>query len=685
MTTRTFIAIPGKQGRFRIYTSVLTLRQLVEILPAPDASVPAEKRAQRSLQESRAHEIADYIGENTDYALPPITLSVSSLAFDGSALHVADNAVVYCNDGQHRRRAIEIAISEHPHLADDTVTVVFYEDADVASMQQRFADLNHAQPAARSVRLLYDLRNASKGREAAVKPPFAGLIEMQLSNTTSGSDKIWTLSGLDRTPNIDKTEFWTELFGSLPAGVDVKTLKRQYIWAHNVGLQGIGFVAEKVSVKDIEKIDWSRSNPEWEGRAQRGTKMLAARKNAILIANLVLKKFGLPLPPQFAKAEALLSVEKPVVSVPASVEITPIAQATRAPAIIQPKMKLDLGEWAKFQASGPFAYGDVPSFAGISGGRTSGMMAALLDPRVVMCFENTGREHIKTLEFVVHLQDALQREIVWLEWRPPKRKGAPPKEFGFEIVSFDTCIKRDPNNPNAGGVLFDGLLQALADHRATKGKGPVVPYHAQRTCTAYLKHRVQQTYMKSLGVGKEVDQIQYVGLRSDEPRRLADLHAAETSAKTYLTPLADAKITVEDVKSFWRRQSFDLELAHDYEGNCTACYLKDDAHLSRVLGDPETDAAWWIDVQKRYPGFGGQAKHSYEQLLHERPTRLMVESALREGVEPVDDGRLGERRFKLVVMNERRFLAGEMSKFSCACEASLVQSAKMDEEEESAA
>ena len=98
--------------------------------------------------------------------------------------------------------------------------------------------------------------------------------------------------------------------------------------------------------------------------------------------------------------------------------------------------RLDLGKWRDFYATGPFAYGDVPSFAGISGGRTSGLMAALLDPRVNLCFENTGEEDERTLEFVVRLADALQREIVWLEWRPPKRKDAPPKEFGFEIVNF---------------------------------------------------------------------------------------------------------------------------------------------------------------------------------------------------------------------------------------------------------
>lgn len=616
----TFLAIQGKQGRYRCYTAVLTLRQLVDLLPPPDQKVAPERRAQRALQESRAHTIADYIGQNLDYALPPLTVSVSTLTFEGGVLTIPEDATLFCNDGQHRRRAIEIAIEEHPQLAFDTVTVVFYEDADLASMQQRFADLNSAQPAARSVKLLYDLRNASKGRIAALVAPFAGLVEMQAANAVPGSDKIWTLSGIDKTPSIDKTEFWMELLALWAPEIADKTApaRKRLIWAHNVGLQGIGFVAEKISAAEVARlVDWRRSNPEWTGRAQRGSKMLAPRKNAVLIANLLLQKAGLPLPPQFQKIEDAFKAESLPPVIPTMT--VPVLAVATSPAIIAPTHKLDLGDWVRFYASGPFAYGDVPSFAGISFGRTSAMMAALLDPRVVFCFENTGKEDERTLEFGARLQDALQREIAWLEWRPPRRKGAPPKEFGFEIVTYQTATR--------GMSLMRDMLRALADYRATKGLGPVVPYHAQRTCTAYLKHRVQRAYMQSLGIGIGDDQIQYIGLRVDEPDRLSNLRAAETSARSYLTPLADANIAKADVMSLWSHQSFDLELPNEWDGNCNKCFLKDDAHLSRKMGDDPGDAQEWIDLQHEFPGFGGKQKHSYAQLLSERPTRLMIESS----------------------------------------------------------
>lgn len=339
-------------------------------------------------------------------------------------------------------------------------------------------------------------------------------------------------------------------------------------------------------------------------------------------------------------------------------------------------VKLNLGPWASYEATGPFAYANEPSFAGISGGRTSAMMAALLDPRVILCFENTGREDEKSLEFLLRLADALKRPITWLEWRPPVRRGAPPKEFQFAIVDDRTCQRRS-------GALFEGLLDALAAYRATKGEGPIVPHPTLRICTAYLKHRVQQAYRRALGVADSIPHVEYVGLRADEPGRVSRLRVRETQARTYGCPLSEALITKGDVGRFWRQQPFDLEIEHDRNGNCGACFLKDHADQSRVLGEPETDAAWWIAIQKKYPGFGGRNHPGYAQLLLERPVRLAIAEALTAGTDPmlIDGSRLGARRFKQVVTNEKRYAAGEAEAFSCACESSLG----IGEEDEDAA
>lgn len=321
-------------------------------------------------------------------------------------------------------------------------------------------------------------------------------------------------------------------------------------------------------------------------------------------------------------------------------------------------MKLDLGSWVEKRQA--FGLRGVPAFAGISGGRTSAMMSAMLDPRVVLTFQNTGREHPNTLTFLQRLEDALQRPIVWLEWRPPPQKGDPPRKFGFEVISFRTAARN--------GEPFRACLQALADFRATKGEEPIAPWAKSRICTAYLKHKVKDHYVESL----EIDAYDtLVGLRYDEPHRVSNLQERDTQRRIFRCPLFDAGIMKDDVLAFWSRQSFDLEL-QDYQGNCTACFLKDQSDLSRVLGEEETDAEWWEGMETDFENFGGQRFPGYRQLRAERPVRLAIEGALRAGEVPVSDGTLDAKRFRLVMLQEKKRLAGEREAFSCACEQTVA-------------
>ena len=52
-----------------------------------------------------------------------------------------------------------------------------------------------------------------------------------------------------------------------------------------------------------------------------------------------------------------------------------------------------------------------------------------------------------------------------------------------------------------------------------------------------------------------------IGLRYDEPRRVASA-LKQYEAWTNITPMNDAKHTVEDVSEFWRKQNFDLKLTN---------------------------------------------------------------------------------------------------------------------------
>lgn len=284
-----------------------------------------------------------------------------------------------------------------------------------------------------------------------------------------------------------------------------------------------------------------------------------------------------------------------------------------------------------------------------------------------------AREAPRTYEFLDELAAALGRRkpIVWLEYQPPKRRGARPCESRFAIVDSKTADR--------SGGPFEMLMVAINAFRASKGRGPIAPWFRSRLCTAYLKTRVARSYAASLG-WTEWDEI--VGLRADEPDRVARLRSGVPGRIGRLAPLADAGITKADVDRFWDRQTFALRLP-SLMGNCTGCFLKDQSDLARALAEPASDADWWISMEKRWPNFGGTTFAGYSRLRAEAPERTEIETALRTGAAPVraKRSRMTPERFRLVVIQERKRLAGQVAPFACECEGSTAL-ASLDEDEE---
>jgi hypothetical protein len=178
-----------------------------------------------------------------------------------------------------------------------------------------------------------------------------------------------------------------------------------------------------------------------------------------------------------------------------------------------------------------------------------------------------------------------------------------------------------------------------------------------------------------------------IGLRADEPDRVARLRKQESRHKGLPVPLYDAGVTKADVLEFWSRQSFDLGIA-EHEGNCDGCFLKDYADVSRAIGARPEAVAWWSGMQAKWAMFGGKNFPSYAQLAAELPARLAIEAALKKGETPVngsavngggDVAQLEPKRFRLVLAQETRRYREGPAQFACACESAE------DEEDEDAA
>ena len=168
--TYKFPAVRGIQANTEYYISMVPMNLLSKLFSEnTDNTVLPEYRAQRKLNESRIPIIANYILNNrSSYVFSALSASIdgkfkfiNSKEFDNvGVLEVDMNATFLINDGQHRKAAIEKAITEDSSLSNETISIVFFKDEGLARSQQMFTDLNkHAVKTSNSIATLYDTRD----------------------------------------------------------------------------------------------------------------------------------------------------------------------------------------------------------------------------------------------------------------------------------------------------------------------------------------------------------------------------------------------------------------------------------------------------------------------------------------------------------------------------------------------
>ncbi len=339
-----FPAVRGIQAGRPCYIAMCPLRLIPKLFIFDEVEVPAELRAQRTLNRARIPDISSYLVENpTNYTLSSLTASVNGkvkfepLSDTGpgqnmGTLSIPMEAQILINDGQHRRAAIEEAIKNEPELGHDHISVLFFVDDGLVRSQQMFTDLNkHAIRPSDSISTLYDHREqVSELARYLVKtvPIFTRMTELEKSSISNRSIKLFTISSIKnaskallRKSSKDSVsieemnltaEFWACVVEHMPdwsdalnKKVSTTELREQYVHAHGVILQSLGqigadLLAQKphswhTTLKKLGKIDWARANEEWEGRAMIHGRISKARTNVLLTGNLIKHKLGLPL------------------------------------------------------------------------------------------------------------------------------------------------------------------------------------------------------------------------------------------------------------------------------------------------------------------------------------------------------------------------------------------------------
>jgi 3'-phosphoadenosine 5'-phosphosulfate sulfotransferase (PAPS reductase)/FAD synthetase len=223
-----------------------------------------------------------------------------------------------------------------------------------------------------------------------------------------------------------------------------------------------------------------------------------------------------------------------------------------------------------------------PTCISFSGGRTSAYMLWRvlqsnngLPAEAVVCFANTGKEDEATLRFVRDCGEHWNVPITWLEYRND--------DAAFAVVNFETASR--------GGQPFEAIIQ----------KRNFLPNPVARFCTVELKIQPEHKFLRSIGW---TEWENMVGIRSDEPRRVAKIRANPSGGKSgpeRVMPLAEAGITKRDVAEFWARSTFDLGMPNmggiTMHGNCDLCFLKGAAQIQSLIAEKPERAIWWARME----------------------------------------------------------------------------------------
>lgn len=251
-----------------------------------------------------------------------------------------------------------------------------------------------------------------------------------------------------------------------------------------------------------------------------------------------------------------------------------------------------------------------PSVISFSGGRTSGFMLAkvleahegVLPEYVKVVFCNTGLEHPKTLDFVQRCAEEWKIDIVWLEYIGRK------SEPRYKTTNYKDAAR----NGEPFSILID--------------ERQYLPNPVARFCTVELKIRLLDRYIKDVYGKLFYKHNQLIGLRYDEPRRVANIKK-NTRRNPALTPINDAKHTLPDVMSFWNRQTFDLGIPQ-HQGNCQGCFLKSRYRLDLVAKETPEALDWWIAQEAKVIGSTVAKNHTFRS---DRPSygNIMKQSRMQ--------------------------------------------------------
>lgn len=241
---------------------------------------------------------------------------------------------------------------------------------------------------------------------------------------------------------------------------------------------------------------------------------------------------------------------------------------------------------------------DTPAIISFSGGATSGFMLwkiiqaydGKLPDNIKVAFANTGLEHLKTLEFVQNVETNWKVKVYWLEYRAKKN---------WLEVNYE--------NASRNGEPFDMMID----------EKKYLPSPVFRFCTSELKVLTIDRWAESIGF---IDgRTEVLGLRYDEPQRVAKAKSNSSSKREIDCPIYDSHHTLEDVEKFWQQHLFRLEIPR-LLGNCVGCFLKGKEKTQRIAKDYPGALDWWALREEKPIGQKQDGTAKFARFRSDRPS-----------------------------------------------------------------
>lgn len=226
-----------------------------------------------------------------------------------------------------------------------------------------------------------------------------------------------------------------------------------------------------------------------------------------------------------------------------------------------------------------------------SAGLTSVMMAIKMKEwypncNIVNVFLNTGKEDIRSLEFMNECDKYYNLNLVWLEAIINKDKGI---GTNYKITSFD---KLDLN-----GKIFE---------RGIKKYG--IPSRVNKWCNRELKLNPLEKYANDLfGIN---NWCLALGIRTDEIDRISDKYKENN---TFYPPFENG-IDSRLRNKFWSKEPIKINIK-GYEGNCEFCFEKSKRKRMTIAVENPDKLIWWNEMEKKYSLVPIEGKDQYNKMV----------------------------------------------------------------------